>query len=121
MCLVKSILAVIVIAALAIAALWYFQSPSGTWIVDRQANHEESGDDFLERVATVRIPDLVLFLAEDGDFTLLEGSEVLLTGKWTFENGELHFENSPFGETEYSRPGRLTIVFVGTTVIFKRQ
>lgn len=121
MCALKAVALVLVVAVASLGGLYYFQSPSGTWVVDREAMHTEGGDNLLSRVAEALIPDLELLLTDDGEFTLRESGKVILSGNWSFDSGELRFERSPFGETSYTRPGRITIEFVGQRVTFKRQ
>ena len=121
MCLVKSIAVVLVVGVIALGALYYLQSPSGTWVVDRDAMHEEGGDSILSRIADGILPDLEIEMAEDGTVSFREGSDELFTGTWKLEDGKVLFGNCPLEDAEYGRPDRLTIVVFDRTIIFKRQ
>lgn len=121
MCAVKVVAAVLVIAVLAGVAIWYFQPPTGTWIVDRQAMHEEGADDLVSRLTDVFVPDAELELETDGRVTVFAGGDKVLSGTWKLEGSVLKFEGCGFEEAQFSRPGRLTIQTMGKTVIFKRR
>ncbi len=121
MCLVKSIAAVIVLGVIAAGALWYLQSPSGTWVVDREAMHEKAGDDVVSRLTDSLIPNLELELIDSGKFTMRDGGDALFSGTWELDGAVLRFADSPLDSADYTRPERLTIVVFEKTIIFKRR
>jgi hypothetical protein len=121
MCAVKVVAVVLVVLVLVGAALWYLQPPTGHWIVDQQAMKEEGEDDLVSRFTDTLIRDIEIELATDGRVDFLDGEDKLFSGTWKLEDGNVKFEDCGVESAKYTRPDRLTVEFMGKTILFKRR